>query len=79
MFKLQQLLAHVSGESAAMLENVETSEQGYDRAWQNLVDCYENSFLLLCKYMRCLFDCTPATKSSAAELKPITSTFKRSR
>ena len=78
-FKLQQLLAHVSGEAAQMLENIDISDEGYDGAWKELVDCYENDYLLLFKYIRYLVDCAPAARSSAAELKRITSTFKRSK
>ena len=70
---------HLSGEAATLIENTPVSEEGYDGAWEDLLKVYENDHLLLFKYMRSLLQCAPASKSSARELKRITSTVNRAK
>ena len=75
--KLQRLKTRLSGEAAHLLENVSMSDDGYDGVWKDLVDWYENLYLLLFRYMGSVLECAPATRSSAAELNHIVSISKK--
>lgn len=71
--KLQYLKASLSGEAAAVVANVELSDEGYETAWSDLVSRYDNKRVLLATHMRAFLSNAPIVKPSATELKRLTS------
>ncbi|KMQ88248.1 bel12-ag transposon polyprotein [Lasius niger] len=79
VLKLQYLKSSLSGEAANLLKNVAITDSGYEGAWQDLLDNYENQHLLLFKYMRNVVNCPPAAKQTACELKRLLTTVRQSK
>ncbi|KMQ88691.1 hypothetical protein RF55_11781 [Lasius niger] len=71
--KLQYLKASLSREAAAVVVNIEVSDNGYTLAWDELMTRYDNRRVLLASHMRVLLSSAPATKPSAAEINRLIS------
>lgn len=55
------------------------TESGYEGAWQDLLDTYENQHVLLFKYMRNIVNCPAVAKQTATDLKRLLTTVRQSK
>ncbi|XP_011883907.1 PREDICTED: uncharacterized protein LOC105571049 [Vollenhovia emeryi] len=71
--KLQYLKSSLSGEAAAAVLNVEMTDRGFDLAWTELKERYDNRRVLLATHMRNFLNEPSSAKPSSADLKRLSS------
>ncbi|XP_011881416.1 PREDICTED: uncharacterized protein LOC105569510 [Vollenhovia emeryi] len=71
--KLQHLKSSLSGEAAAAVLNVEMTDRGFDLAWTELKERYDNRRVLLASHMRNFLNGPSSAKPSSADLKRLSS------
>ncbi|XP_071578622.1 uncharacterized protein [Temnothorax nylanderi] len=71
--KLKYLKASLTGETAAVVANMELTDKGYEMAWTELSSRYDNRRVLLCTHMRVFLSSPAMAKASSADLKQLIS------
>ncbi|XP_065356196.1 uncharacterized protein LOC135950589 [Calliphora vicina] len=73
--KLCHLLKKTQGEAHDILKTCPLNNHGFEMAWQNLVDRYENKRVLINAQLKILFNLSPVTKESGPNIKRIQRTI----
>ncbi|XP_076652424.1 uncharacterized protein LOC143358834 [Halictus rubicundus] len=69
--KLQYLKTNLSGEALQIIVNIDVIDGNFVRAWQVLVDRYENKRVLVDSHLSSLFSLQHVTQQSANQLKSL--------
>lgn len=72
--KLRYLKNNVSGEAAKRISNFGITADNFARAWDALLNWYENQRVLINSYFNHLFKVQPLTRKSADDLKDLIAT-----
>ena len=76
--KLQYLNMSATGEAAQLIRKYEVTDENFARAWQELVDRYENKRVLIDTHLSTLFSLQKVTQQSPTGLKALVGEVKES-
>ena len=76
--KLQYLNMSATGEAAQLVKKFELTDENFARAWQELVDRYENKRVLIDTHLSTLFSLPKVTQQSHTALKALIGEVKES-
>lgn len=73
--KLYYLKASLKGEASRLIQNIESSADNYETAWQEILRRYDNKVLMLNKHLKAIFDMPRVTKGSGNSLRKLICEF----
>lgn len=75
--KLYHLKLCLKGEARRLIQNIESTGDNYDTAWAEILNHYDNKWLMVNKHLKAIFELSKINKGCGNNLRSLISNFKQ--